>query len=67
MQGGYAPEVLWVSPSGDTLIGGLLPSNVSQAAGANGPRIGVISHGTFTPLRFPPGLNLSSSTVSIAW
>jgi hypothetical protein len=39
----------------------------SSAAAAPGQSIGVISQGRFAPLRFPPGLNLSSGTGSIAW
>jgi len=63
----YIPEVVWTSPSGGTLIGALIPSEGSPAAVANGPRIGVISHGTFTPLRFPPGFAPSGRPFSIAW
>jgi hypothetical protein len=55
-------ELLWASPSGDTLIGeweigassSLLPNGVPV-------HIGVISHGKFTPLRLPSGF------VGIAW
>jgi hypothetical protein len=63
----YIPQVVWTSPSGGTLIGALIPYEGSPAAVANGPRIGMISHGTFTPLRFPPGFALSGRPFSIAW
>jgi hypothetical protein len=76
-QGGseFMPQVLWASPSGGTLIGawiravGIPVSSGagSSAAAAPGQSIGVISQGRFAPLRFPPGLNLSSGTGSIAW
>ena len=55
-------ELLWVSPSGDTLIGeweiGADSTSLSDSLPAH---IGVISHGKFTPLRLPSGL------VGIAW
>ena len=46
--------LLWVSPSGGTLIGkwGIGPSKGSSVPF----HIGVISHGMFTPLRFPADL-----------
>ena len=56
-------EVLWVSPSGGTLIG------VWGVAAANGSvpfHAGVISHGTFTPLRFPASYTLTNVR-DIAW
>ena len=76
-QGGseFMPQVLWASPSGGTLIGAWIRAvripvssgAGSSAAAAPGQSIGVISQGRFAPLRFPPGLNLSSGTGSIAW
>jgi hypothetical protein len=66
-QGIYLAEVLWTSPSSGTLIGGFFPFGPSAAAVANGPRIGVMSHGRFTPLRLPPGVNLTLGATSIAW
>jgi hypothetical protein len=55
-------ELLWVSPSGGTLIGaweiGAGSASLSDSLPAH---IGVISHGKFTPLRLPSGL------VGIAW
>jgi hypothetical protein len=46
-------SLMWVSPSGGTLIGQwrIGPGNSSFPF-----HIGVISHGTFTPLRFPADL-----------
>jgi hypothetical protein len=61
-EGRYIPRVLWTSPSGDTLIGALLPYGGTPAAVANGLRIGVISHGKFTPLRIPASLAASTVT-----
>jgi hypothetical protein len=61
-EGRYIPEVLWTSPSGDTLIGALIPYEGTPAAVANGVHIGVISHGKFTPLRIPA--SLASSTLT---
>ncbi len=52
----YIPEVLWTSQSGGTLIGSVGPANGNAAAVADGLHVGVISHGTFTPLRLPPSL-----------
>lgn len=57
----YMPQVLWTSPSGDTLIGALLPSSKGPNLGLKGLRIGVISHGKFTPLRFPQGFAVPAS------
>jgi hypothetical protein len=55
-------ELLWVSPSGGTLIGaweiGADSTSLSDSLPAH---IGVISRGKFTPLRLPSGL------VGIAW
>jgi hypothetical protein len=69
-QGVYIPQVLWASPSGDTLIGAFLDEGTSPATVGNGPGIGAISHGKFTPLRFPPGFTLPLLTFPssyIAW
>jgi hypothetical protein len=60
--GRYNPEVLWSSPSGDTLIGALFPYTGGPPPIANGLHIGVISHGKFTPLRIPA--SLAASTVA---
>ena len=55
-KGNYSPEVLWTSSSGDTLIGAVIPLVGGAVRAANGLRIGVISHGTFTPVRLPSNL-----------
>ena len=64
-KGRYSPQVLWTSSSGNTLIGVLMPYPDTPAAVASGLRTGVISHGSFTPLRIPAGLaaSLAASTV----
>lgn len=70
---GYLAEVLWASPSGGTLIGLWMRGVVTTSLGFVisrdlGPHIGVISHGSFTPLRFPPGFTLVvGSGIPIAW
>ena len=55
-QGKYGPEVLWASPSGGTLIGAVIPLVGGSVPAANGLQIGVISHGTFRPVRLPSNL-----------
>jgi hypothetical protein len=60
-QGLNSPDILWTSPSGDTLIGAFFPYDGSPAAVANGVHVGVISHGKFTPLPIPA--SLAASTV----
>jgi len=56
VKGSYSPDVLWASPSGDTLIAALVPYTGTSAAVAYGLHIGVVSDGTFTPLAIPPHL-----------
>jgi hypothetical protein len=61
-------QALWISPSGDALIGAW----TTYAAGtledaANGLHIGVMSGGKFTPLRFPPGFDQAANVASITW
>jgi hypothetical protein len=67
----FTDGVLWSDPSGGALIGewghGLVPS--ADSAGptiGHGLEIGVISHGTFTPLRFPASLAETTPT-TMAW
>ena len=55
-KGHYSPEVLWASSSGDTLVGAVIPEVGGAVPAANGLQIGVISHGTFTPVRLPASL-----------
>lgn len=52
------PAVLWADPSGDTLIAawGFEPKVVNSTLPSFTAHIGVISHGTFTPLRLPSTL-----------
>ena len=59
-KGRYIPEVLWTSPSGGTIIGALFPYTGGPPPIASGLRIGVISHGKFTPLRIPASLAASA-------
>jgi hypothetical protein len=66
---GFTQEVLWISPSGDALIGGwtTIASGPLKAA-ANDVHLGVMSHGKFTPPRFPPGfaqqVSLGATTIA---
>jgi hypothetical protein len=55
-KGDVVNTVLWTSTSGDTIIAewGVSAGLPVQSDG-KGIEIGVISHGTSTPLRFPPG------------
>lgn len=63
------PMVLWASPSGNTIIGAWNTYAKGTLTDApNGLHIGAISHGKFTPLRFPKGVTLTSGNPSlIAW
>jgi hypothetical protein len=56
------------SASGDTIIAAwntYAKGTLTDAVG--GLHIGVISHGKFTPLRFPRGFTQSGSSTDIAW
>jgi hypothetical protein len=57
-KGDVVNTVLWTSTSGDTLIAewGVSAGLPVQSDG-KGTEIAVISHGTSTPLRFPPGFH----------
>lgn len=62
------PMVLWASPSGDTIIAAwntYAKGTLTDAV--NGLHIGVISHGKFTPLRFPKGSTLFGNPSMIAF
>jgi len=61
-KGRYLPEVLWTSASGGTLIGALFPVDGGSPAAVYPPRIGVISHGKFTPLRLAASLSAGRAT-----
>jgi hypothetical protein len=68
--GGFTQEVLWISPSGDALIGGwTTTASGTLKAAANDTHVGVMSHGKFTPLRFPPGFaqQVQVGATTIAW
>jgi hypothetical protein len=61
-------QALWVSPSGDAVVG----SWTTYAAGTledapDGLHIGVMSNGKFTPLRFPPGFDRAAQVATITW
>lgn len=61
-------QVLWVSPSGDALIGAWTTYQKGTLEDApNGLHIGVMSNGKFTPLRFPPGFDRKAQVRSITW
>jgi hypothetical protein len=55
----YSPVVLWSSPSGDTLIGAWWPAT---SANPDDRHVGVISHGTFTPLKIPASVDATTVT-----
>jgi hypothetical protein len=63
-------QALWISPSGDALIGEwtTYASGTLEDA-ANGLHIGVMSNGKYTPLRFPPAFDQQAplTTTTITW
>ena len=61
-------QALWVSPSGDTIVGGVdhLRRGTLEDA-PNGLHIGAMSNGKFTPLRFPPGFDRAAQVATITW
>jgi hypothetical protein len=61
---GADTSLLWVSPSGDTLIAEW--HYIGSRPPATGVHVGVISHGKFTPLRLPPSL-ANAQPGEIAW
>jgi hypothetical protein len=61
-------QILWISPSGDAVVGVW----ATAAAGTyvdepNGLHVGVMSHGKFTPLRFPPGFDQEAGIATITF
>jgi hypothetical protein len=53
-----AQQTLWISPSGDAIVGAWTTDAKGTFNGVpNSLRIGVMSHGKFTPLPFPPGFD----------
>jgi hypothetical protein len=66
-KGKVVNTVLWTSTSGDTIIAEWGESaGLPVQSNGKGIEIGVISHGTSTPLRFPPGFQ-EVATGGIAW
>jgi hypothetical protein len=64
LAGGADTSLLWVSPSGDTLIAEW--HYIENRPPATGVHVGVISHGKFTPLRLPSSL-ANAQLGEIAW
>ncbi len=63
-----ANSTLWVSPSGSAVIGAWLTSPLSPGSVFRGGRyVGVMSHGTFTPLRLPQDIVGQAGQSTIAW
>jgi hypothetical protein len=64
LAGGADTSLLWVNPSGDTLIAQW--HYIASRPPATGVQFWVISHGKFTPLRLPSSL-ATSQPGEIAW
>lgn len=60
MRSFYRPALLWTSPAGDKLIGSITATAMSPG-GYAGQRVGVISHGRFTPLNLPAGVSATTA------
>jgi len=63
-------HALWITPSGDALIGAWTTyASGTLTDAANGLHVGVMSHGKFTPLRFPLGFDqqVTLGATTIAW
>jgi len=61
-------QVLWISPSGDAIVGAwTIYAKGTLEDAPNGLHIGVMSHGKFTPLRFPPGFDQEAGIATITW
>jgi hypothetical protein len=61
-------QVLWISPSGDAIVGAwTIYAKGTLEDAPNGLHIGVMNHGKFTPLRFPPGFDKVADVPSITW
>ena len=51
-------RILWISPSGGTVVGEWeIIDEAAKRTFPNGLHVGAMSHGKFTPLRFPPGFS----------
>jgi hypothetical protein len=61
-------STLWVSPSGSAVIGAWFASPLSPGGAFRGGwHVGVMSHGTFTPLRLPQDIVGQAGQSTIAW
>jgi hypothetical protein len=61
-------QILWISPSGDTVVGAWAIAVKGAFADApNGLHVGAMSRGKFTPLRFPPGFDQAASIATITF
>ena len=61
-------QILWISPSGDAVVGAwTIYVKGAFADTPNGLHIGVMSHGKFTPLRFPPGFGQQAGIATITF
>ena len=61
-------QALWISPSGDAVVGSwTIYAKGTLEDAPNGLHIGVMNHGKFTPLRFPPGFDQEASVATITW
>jgi hypothetical protein len=61
-------QALWISPSGDAIVGAwTIYAKGTLEDAPNGLHIGVMNHGKFTPLRFPPGFDQEASVATITW
>ena len=61
-------QVLWISPSGDAIVGAwTIYAKGTLEDAPNGLHIGVMNHGKFTPLRFPPGFDQVAGVATITW
>lgn len=61
-------QILWISPSGDAVVGAwTIYAKGTLADAPNGLHVGVMSHGKFTPLRFPPGFDQEASINTITF
>ncbi|MGH3210219.1 MAG: hypothetical protein ACRDNO_20945, partial [Trebonia sp.] len=61
-------QILWISPSGDVVVGfWAIAVKGAFADAPNGLHVGAMSDGKFTPLRFPPGFDQEADVASITW
>jgi hypothetical protein len=61
-------QILWISPSGNAVVGAWAIATKGTFADApNGLHVGAMSHGKFTPLRFPPGFDQEADFTTITF